>query len=309
MGYTKVDWEKSAQARQQMEFSDSFFWKPKAGNGVFEENFVRILPPHEKMEAKVFQPMSLHWMPDKTAYVCPRRMLGGRCALCDKGFEVLKLDGKQAARKFWPNWTAYLNILVLNRDGSLADEGVKLWSANTDVTDLLLELKNEVGDFADPDTGRDLMIKCKKNPPYTDPETGRVIQKYDYIIRANPRPSPLRKPELLADLHDPTAVNPLLSPADMQRLVTMLIEGPGAERADPLALPPAQEDAWGEDGGDPVAQVLGEAPQGAVDPWGGEDTSPPPPSEPKAKRGRKAAVSTAEDIEAQKERLRRELRS
>lgn len=301
MGPGKLDVEKTTQARQQMEYSDTSFWKPKAGNGVFEENFLRILPPHEKMEGKLFQPIALHWMPDKTAYICPRRMLNAQCPICQKGFEMVKLQGKDVARKFWPSWAAYLNVLVLNRDGSISDENVKLWSANRDVTDLLLELVQEAGDFTDPETGRDIMIKCKKV------EEGGFT-KHDYIVRASPTPSPLRKPELLADLHDPTTVNPLLPPAEMQRLVNMLIEGPGTERADPLALPPAREDPWGQDDGDASAQVVSEAPQGVVDPWGGEDTSPPPPSD-KPKRGRKVAAPTAEDIEAQKERLRRELRS
>ena len=301
----KLDSEKTAQARSQMEYAASAFWKPKAGNGTFEENFIRILPPHEKMEGKLFQPVALHWMPDKTAYVCPRRMLNGKCPLCDKGFELVKLQGKDAARPFWPNWVAYLNIMVLNKDGSLADEEVKLWSANRDVSDLLLELVEECGDFTDLETGRNVMVKAKKV------EEGGFA-KHDYIIRAHPNPSRFSRPDLVeAGLNDPTTVNPLLPAEEMQRLVTMLIQGPGAERADPLALPPAQQDGWG-DGELQVAPPAAEEPPQQGDGWGPEDTSPssdpaPTPAAPKKGRGKKA--DAAEDVEAQKQRLREELRS
>jgi hypothetical protein len=301
---TKLDVQKTTQARQQMEFQDAQFWKPRAGNGSFEANFVRILPPHDKMEGKLFQPVALHWMPDRTAYICPRRMMGGNCPLCQKGFEINKLGDKEGARKFWPNWAAYMNVLVLNKDGTLADEKVKLWSANRDVTDLLLELVQEVGDFTDVDEGRNLMVKAKKTS-----EGG--FDKYDYIIQVSPKQTALPRPEVLEELHDPTTVNPLLSAPDMQRLVHMLIEGPGAERADPLALPAASEqpaDEWEEPAQPPASSEVS-TDGNSGDEWGSDPASPgEDPTNAKPKRTRKAVVQTAEDIEAQKQRLRDQLK-
>lgn len=302
----KVDVGKTKQARGQMEFGSTDFWKPKAGNGEFEDNYVRVLPPHDSMDGRLFTAVSLHWMPDKTSFLCPRNMHGGNCPVCQKGFEVVKLQGKDQARKFWPSWSAYMNVAPLNKDGTLAGDGPKLWSASRDVTDILLEMlqDEECGDFTDLETGRNLRVKVKKI------EEGGFTKR-DFIINASPNQTPFGHPEFIENLIDPTQVNQLLGEQDMQRLVHLLVDGPGAAN-DPLALPQgntsAPADEWDSNTNQPTEVVP--APETmsapAVDEWG-EPIEGAAPAAEKPKRGRRAAAATQESIEEQKARLRADL--
>lgn len=313
----KLDAQKTQAARQQMEFSNTAFWKPKAGNGEFVANYIRVLPPHESMEGKLFQPVSLHWMPDNTNFICVRRMFNQQCPVCNKGFEVMNAGGKSKeakdnARKFWSNWTAYVNIVLLNKDGTVADENPKLWGASSDVTDLFLDMlqDEECGDFTDLETGRNLMVRCKKT------EDGGYT-KYDYSIRFSPNQTPFDYPEILEGLIDPTKVNQMLPVEQLESVAVALLHGPGASaraQQDPLALTQGAEtsDEWPEAGSNgvqaaaPPASVI---PQEPADEWGEEDPpASPPPTPAKASRSRKPK-ETAEDAEAQKERLRAELNS
>lgn len=290
------------EARAKAEYTGSSFWKPKAGDGVFVDNYVRVLPPVESMEGKLAQPAPLHWLPNKTAILCPRMLFAKPCPICDEGFDLLRrrkqeVDVKQAkdeARPYWPTWTFYANVVVLNKDGTPVEDQVQIWSMNKDAADLLIDLLrsadnpddvSQIDDFTDALTGFDLKVRVKKT---RDGEW----DKHDYIIVKAPSATPFNYPELLAQRHDLTTVNPLLSAPEMVGLMA----------GDPLV----QVQQGG--GNDPLA-----LPEGAVEPvqpdrWGAADNNEPMPApEPAKPAGRKKAKADEGAAAERRARLRKDL--
>ncbi len=337
-----VDVGASQQAMDQTEYTGSNFWKPKAGNNEFVDNFVRILPPHESLGDKLFQPVALHWPPRGAswdAFICPRAVNNTTCPVCDAGFaELRRLKGemdeksaKDAVRHYWPSWAYYFGVVLMNKDGTPADETPKILSANKDLAGLLLDtMKDTDGCPGCEEDGEDHLSSCKEMEDeqvrfvdYTDAEQGFMLNirvsshkdgqwlKHDYAIKKNRKPTAFDHPEILAQAADPTTLNRILDVDGILALLSpegqLLIGAPQEGAADPLAIkePDAvkqpDDDGWGD-----------ETPEETPETEPAEEEAPAAPARKKAAAKKpaarkKAAAKPTESEEEQRARLREEL--
>ncbi len=287
-----VSLSSSQKAMDQTEYTSSF-WKPKAGP-EFVDNFVRVLPPHASMEDNIMLPVSLHWPPDGqswSAFLCPKEMNGETCPVHEAGFAELrklklKMDdesARNAVRHHWSSWGYYFLVVLLNKDGTVADEQVKVLSANKELAGLLLDtLKDTDGCPGCEDEDDDTHIpSCFEREDgqgryvdYSDLEAGFMINirtkatqvsfgdrpgvTHDYAIKKNRKPTAFDHPELIASAPDPKALNTILTTEEIQDLLSpdgvLLLEAPREGGGDdPLATeeapadePVKEDDGWDE---------------------------------------------------------------
>lgn len=107
------------------------FWTPPAGEKEWKETLVRVFPPREDhVDNKYY-----HWLPTHgnlpgagRPVLCPKKMNDDPCPACDMGNVLWNEGNKEAARKFFSSWRAFVNMVVLNRDGTLPEDAtVKVW--------------------------------------------------------------------------------------------------------------------------------------------------------------------------------------
>lgn len=326
-----VDLEKTLQTRSKADFQDTSFWKPKAGEGQFANNDIRVLPPSEAMDGALFDYRALHWIPNMGPVACPRKVSNGHCPICNEGFRFLKErktqvsdeQAKQEARKFWPTDSFYVNVVVLNQDGTPAEDRSRVWSMNRDTVDLLIDALKptpedleadptmKVVNFTDPNEGFNLRVKSKHT------KDGQY-DKYDHIIVRATKPSAFPYPQLISGAQELTQLNPLPTAEQLENLLTTgsLDEGGSQqEKADPLELEAGQENGASDEPIEAEAKDV-TPPAPAVDEFGDpidpsqNGAAGPEPEKPAPKkRGPKAAAKKddAGAAEARKAALRAQL--
>ena len=345
----------SQKAMDQTEYTGSNFWKPKAGDNVFVDNFVRLTPPHESLGDKLFQPVALHWPPQGAswdAFICPRAVNSTTCPVCDAGFsELRRLKGemdeksaKSAVRHYWPSWTYYFGVVLMNKDGTPADETPKILSANKDLASLLLDMMKDTSGCPGCEDDGDHLGSCHEFEDeqgrfvdFTDAEEGFLLNirvkshrdgewlKHDYAIKKHPKPTAFDYPEILAQAADPTTLNRILDVDGIQALLSpegqLLIGAPPEPASDPLALkePDAikqpDDDGWGEDSPKETAETekgeeAGTEGQAATPAEEPAEDKPPAKKETAAAKKKRLAAETkaaAETPDEQRQRLREEL--
>ncbi len=345
-----VDVSSSQKAMDQTEYQSNF-WKPKAGP-EFVDNFVRVLPPHEALGDDLFLPVSLHWPPQGAswaAFLCPREMNNEYCPIHEAGFAELKKlklemdekSAKDAVRHHWSSWGYYFTVVLLNKDGTVADETPKILSANKDLAKLLLDEMNDTDGCPGCEEGDDdkHLSSCieqgdsqNRYVDYTDLESGFMINirtratqvsfgdrdglKHDYVIKKNRKPTAFDHPDIIAAVPDPTTLNRILTTEEIQALLNkdgvLLLEAP-QEGADPLAVkekaepePEEPDDGWGDESTEPeTGQAAAETTQ-ASGPEPSVPADEPEKPAPK-KKGRAKVKKATEDPEKKRQELREEL--
>ena len=165
-------------------------WSPPAGeNGAWKKTRVRILPARSDHPHNYFW----NWYPIHgnlpgagRGIICPAKDKDEECPACEVGNQLWNAGKKEQARKFFSSWRAAMNILVLNRDGSVPDgtfdekgnlypTAIKIYvPGKENLENLRALIKSEIDDkglrdITDPETGRDVFIRRKG----TDAKTTR----------------------------------------------------------------------------------------------------------------------------------------
>lgn len=125
-----------------------------------EVQTIRVLPYPHQNNGEPFIEYYFHYdIAGHRSLVCPKKMYGRRCPICELADEFKDMGGKD-------NWGTYMDlsaklrtyspILIRGRE----DEGVFLWGYGKNIYENLLQtaLDPEWGDFTDPETGLDIDV-------------------------------------------------------------------------------------------------------------------------------------------------------
>jgi hypothetical protein len=221
------------EALDQMQ--STLWWKPDSGEAKsWGDNFIRILPPHTNMEGRFYLAVPLHFGvgPGRAIVPCPRQGHGQLCPICVEGFRLRDTGKVEDGNRLLPNWTGYINVVVLDEKGQPAgkEPRVRVYSAPGQVLDELQEIMEQsLGDITNLTTGHNVNIR--KRVIGNDPK-----KHTRYQVVAATKPSAFDHPELVESLIDVTKISPYRS-ADV---LAGLLEGEA--RKDPFAEGGAAED-------------------------------------------------------------------
>lgn len=223
----KTDIDKSRQMREQME--DTFWFKTESGKGnTWGKNYLRILPPHTNMDGCFYWGVPIHFKvgPGQQNLPCPRRAFQQPCPVCQHGFDLRSGGKEEEFKRLMPSWQAYLNVVILNEDGTPKEDPprVRVWSVSRKVLDMLLNDYEETGDFTDLEKGRDVEVRRR----------GELFET-EHRIKVASKPTKFEHP-VVSELRDLQTVSPYVD----QATLLQALEGP-VGGGDPWAggqLPP-----------------------------------------------------------------------
>jgi hypothetical protein len=164
------------------------FWKPKEGDSL-----VRILPPWND-EGVWYLEVPYHYGlgEENKRAICPKRLLGKKCYICEKVKELQNLgnDAKPLAEKIRAKNTFYYNILDLKD----LDKGVQIMQSGVTIfKDLLFyDLDEEWGNITHKKTGYNIVINRE----------GTTATNTKYKVSPKKNSSPLTDPSVLENLFD-----------------------------------------------------------------------------------------------------------
>ncbi len=237
--YTPLDVGATREARAAMD--ETLWWKPKAGENRWKDNFVRLLPPHRSMEGKLWWGVPLHFSvgPGGSIIPCPRKAFAQQCPVCDVGFALLNEGRREDGLDMLPTWAGYINVVPLNEDGTPEGDNpkVRVLSASRGVIDDLLDILETLGDITDLEKGRDINIRRRGS--------GKKSTKYQ--TTAATAPSPFDYPDLVDGMHDLTMISPYWEIPKMIEAMQETGDPLATAAAEPKtsnpALPPAPDPA------------------------------------------------------------------
>lgn len=98
--------------------------------------------------------------------LCPQKMYDEFCPACEIGNKLWNEGRKEDARPFFASWRAMVNVVVLNRDGTLPDDAsIKVWGipkgVMEDLQAKLKELPKNKRDITNPIGGYDILVRRK----------------------------------------------------------------------------------------------------------------------------------------------------
>ena len=161
---TESNMMQQARAAAQAMGKRSDLWSPDPG--VYH---VRVLEPLGDMTV-FFAGFPLHWGFGDPV-VCPRRLFGSGCPICAMGGKLADAGETEAAKKYWPSWSAYMNILLVDEDGDPVPDAegeaqVKVWRVGRDtLTDIFNAIEedspsvDQLINITDAKEGVDLRVK------------------------------------------------------------------------------------------------------------------------------------------------------
>jgi hypothetical protein len=114
--------EQSSSSRDNYIRDDLVFFKPTEG-----ENLIRILPPTWEAPEHYGYDIYVHYNvgPDNAAYLCPEKMQGKKCPICDERLKAEAEGDKDYAKKLRP--TKRVLFYLIDRDKE--KEGIKVWAS------------------------------------------------------------------------------------------------------------------------------------------------------------------------------------
>ncbi len=142
-------------------------------------NLVRVCPKRPKWKHP-YEIRPVHYLgaaPSRMV-LCPKEMGTGECPVCMQSWAFYEADEKKAAGKLRFKFRTFLNVVKINKDGSLAEEKVYVmglnqmqfsgkrdakfdWDEEGDLP--LFEFFKKYGDLSHVETGRNLIIKAKQD--------------------------------------------------------------------------------------------------------------------------------------------------
>jgi len=174
-------------------FGDTSIWTPGKGT-----NKIRILPSWNPDETPVFyKEVAYHYSvgPDESIVMCPQRMAGKRCFICEQVKELKKAKGKGAKKakaiieKVRAKGRILYNIVDLNDKKA----GIQVFISGPKIFKELLSMviDEDIGDISDPKEGFD--IKIIREGEGLDTE---------YRVRAAAKATAIKKKAWLKGLND-----------------------------------------------------------------------------------------------------------
>jgi len=189
--------EQSSSSRDNYIKDDLVFFKPTEG-----ENLIRILPPTWEAPEHYGYDIYVHYNvgPDNAAYLCPEKMQGKKCPICDERLKAEAEGDKDYAKKLRP--TKRVLFYLIDRDKE--KEGVKVWAApwTVDKGIMIQATDSRTQEFFpvdDPDEGFDIKLTRNGSGERTEysvtlARRSSVIEMPDdqwEYIESNPLPSTL----------------------------------------------------------------------------------------------------------------------
>ena len=152
---------------------DSFYENGVEVYKVQDDNCIRILPPTFDDATHYGMDLYVHYSigADEAAYLCPEKMLGKKCPICDEMRKAHKEGDKEYANELKPK----TRVLVYIIDRAKEDDGPKVWSmpptVDSNIAALCMDKRtNEVLSIDDPEDGFDVDFertgKGKKGTKY-----------------------------------------------------------------------------------------------------------------------------------------------
>jgi hypothetical protein len=133
-------------------------WRPKAG-----DNLIRILPPTwEDADHYAYTAWMHKWIgPDNSNYLCPRKMLGKACAVCDAAREAKDAGEKDEEKALNPSEALLTWILDRDADDPAHPYLYQMsWTMDRDIAALCYNKRSgKILNIDDPDDGYDLTLK------------------------------------------------------------------------------------------------------------------------------------------------------
>jgi hypothetical protein len=218
----QTDMDQSRKMREQMEAT--FWFKAPSGQGkTWGTSYVRILPAHINMGGCFYWAVPIHFRigPGKQILPCPRNAFNRPCPICQRGFDVRGKVSDEEFRSYMPSWQAYMNVVLLNEDGSPAEDParVRLWSLSRPWLDQILEEADQIENFTDLAEGRDVRVK-RRGEGY----------KTEYRIKLDPEPSKFDHP-VVSELRDLQTISPYVD----QETLLQALDAPAGGGGDPWA--------------------------------------------------------------------------
>lgn len=163
---------KAVKARRK-QFAEKFkrnsnLWKP--GKGTTN---VRVVPYINNADDP-FEELWWHWNVGNRGYLCLKKNKGEDCPICNMASEMWNSEedeDKEIAKKMFSNIRFYAPIIVRGEE----EEGVKWWGLSQTLYDQLTSeiLLDQVGDYTDIETGRDIAVTFK-DKTQTGTDFGKV---------------------------------------------------------------------------------------------------------------------------------------
>jgi hypothetical protein len=169
-------------------------WRPKSG-----ENVIRILPPTWDDFDHYGYDVFMHRFvgSDSSNYVCPNKMKGKACCICDEA-KVLKADGEEEEAKKIA-FQKRVWVWVIDRDDKNAQPQVwdMSWSQDRDISELSRFKSGKTLMIDHPDDGYDVIVKKTGS--------GKTNTKYHFNIERDASPiddDPEKQEEILKFISD-----------------------------------------------------------------------------------------------------------
>lgn len=196
-------------------------------------NTVRVLPG--KNGKPPFFKTYLHFVRNAAnpkqvkSVICPSKTEGKPCVICAE-VSKLRRTGNNVDQKAAQDLSAGMRIFANVIDLSAPDDGVKIAEFGSTIYVALLshlaaQDESAVGDFTDPDKGRNVVIEKTVGDPKNPKETTR------YEVRMAQTPTPISNRKWLSEIHDLSKVAEVVE----AEKIRALLEGrdPDAEFSPP----------------------------------------------------------------------------
>ncbi len=230
------------------------WFKFESSENKYIPNLVRVCPKRPDW-THPYQITPIHYLgPQNRMVICLKEAGLGDCPVCMQSWALFEAEEKKAAGQLRPKFRTFLNVVKINKDGSLVEEKVFVmglnqmqfsgkrgtefdWNEEGDLP--LFEFFKKYGDLSHVETGRNLIIKAKtdaSNPEFKN----TLLMKF---VVDDPSPFPGTSELLEEGLTTLSEVASLEEPAQMAALMegraTNAMVLPAATPAQPATTPPA----------------------------------------------------------------------
>ncbi len=206
------------------------WFKFESSEKKYIPNLVRVCPKRPDW-THPYQITPVHYLgPQNRMVICLKEAGLGDCPVCMQSWALFEVEEKKAAGQLRPKFRTFLNVVKINKDGSLAEEKVLVMGLNQmqfsgkrgaehdwdeEGTLPLFEFFKKYGDLSHVETGRNLIIKAKmdaSNPEFKN----TLLMKF---VVDDPSPFPGTSELLEEGLTTLSEVASLEEPAQMVALM------------------------------------------------------------------------------------------
>lgn len=302
MAYKTASVDETEEGMGKVRSGIPFWTVPGAPEPNWKTSYVRILPPRDDHPDNTYYFwVATHGnLPGGTRPVlCPSKMFDEPCPACALGNTLWNAGNKNDARKFFASWRAMVNIVVLNKDGSLPEDAeVKVWGMPKGVMESLQaklkERPKSQRDISNPIGGYTIRVRRQGTGKNNGQDTSYEIE---------PMENPSDLPDDAVDLLDNMIALDKIYVRATGSQIDGLLEAPKTEGKKQIAPPTnvwADDDEEEDEKNAPI-----ESSYRLIDDE--EDEAPPPPPRPRS-ADKPADPRKAEAQQSARDRLQAKLK-